>query len=163
MDLGVNFEFDDIQNVVKEDDIFKITGMDRTYLARTVIIATGSKHRTLGLEKEELLTGHGVSYCAVCDGPFFTGQDVIIVGGGNSAQQEAILLSGYCKSVTMVQNLDKLTGEASGIELINKTENISVLYNKKVAENEFLNKFNRIACFWWYFKRHLFACSRKIQ
>ncbi len=134
MDLGVNFEFDDIINVEKQDDIFQITGTDRTYQAKTVIIATGSKHRTLGLDNEEKLTGHGVSYCAVCDGPFFTGRDVIIVGGGNSAQQEAVLLSGYCRSVTMVQNLPKLTGEASGIELINKTENINVLYNKKVIE-----------------------------
>jgi thioredoxin reductase (NADPH) len=134
MDLGVNFEFDDIINVEKQDGIFQITGTDRTYQAKTVIIATGSKHRTLGLDNEEKLTGHGVSYCAVCDGPFFTGGDVIIVGGGNSAQQEAVLLSGYCKSVTMVQNLPKLTGEASGIDLINKTENINVLYNKKVIE-----------------------------
>ena len=132
MDLGVQFDFDDIINVEKQDGIFRITGTDRTYQSKTVIIATGSKHRTLGLDNEEKLTGHGVSYCAVCDGPFFTGGDVIIVGGGNSAQQEAVLLSGYCKSVTMVQNLSTLTGEASGIELINKTENINVLYNKKV-------------------------------
>lgn len=134
MDLGVQFDFDDIINVEKQDGIFQITGTDRTYQAKTVIIATGSKHRTLGLDNEEKLTGHGVSYCAVCDGPFFAGGDVIIVGGGNSAQQEAVLLSGYCKSVTMVQNLSTLTGEASGIELINKTENINVLYNKKVIE-----------------------------
>lgn len=134
MDLGVQFEFDDIIKIEKQDGIFQITGTDRTYQSKTVIIATGSKHRTLGLDKEEKLTGHGISYCAVCDGPFFTGGDVIIVGGGNSAQQEAVLLSGYCKSVTMVQNLSTLTGEASGIELINKTENINVLYNKKVIE-----------------------------
>lgn len=134
MDLGVNFEFDNILEVKKEDNNFVLVGENNTYTGRSVIIATGSKHRMLGLENEEKLTGHGVSYCAVCDGPFFTGCDVIIVGGGNSAQQEAVLLSGYCKSVTMVQNLDKLTGEASGIELINKTENINVLYNKKVIE-----------------------------
>lgn len=134
MDLGVNFEFDDIKNVEKQEDIFVVTGDFKTYNAKTVIIATGSKHRTLGLEKEETLTGHGISYCAVCDGPFYTDRDVVIIGGGNSAQQEAVLLAGYCKSVTMVQNLDTLTGEASGIELINKTENINVLYNKKVLE-----------------------------
>ena len=134
MDLGVNFEFDDIKKVEIQDDNFVLVGENNTYTGRTVIIATGSKHRTLGLSNEEALTGHGVSYCAVCDGPFFTGQNVVIVGGGNTAQQEAVLLSGYCKSVTMVQNLSKLTGEATGIELINKTENISVLYNKKVVE-----------------------------
>ncbi len=134
MDLGVNFEFDNILEVKKEDNTFVLVGENNTYFGRSVIIATGSKHRTLGLENEEKLTGHGISYCAVCDGPFFTGGDVVIVGGGNSAQQEAVLLSGYCKSVTMVQNLDKLTGEASGIELINKTENINVLCNKKVVE-----------------------------
>lgn len=134
MDLGVNFEFDNILEVKKEDNNFILIGENNTYTGRSVILATGSKHRMLNLPNEETLTGHGISYCAVCDGPFFINEDVVIVGGGNSAQQEAILLAGYCKRVTMIQNLEKLTGEASGIELINKTENITVLYNKKVIE-----------------------------
>ncbi|MBQ8293729.1 MAG: FAD-dependent oxidoreductase [Bacilli bacterium] len=134
MDLGVNFEFDDVLEVKKEDENFVLVGENNNYKGKTLILATGSKHRTLGLPNEEALTGHGISYCAVCDGPFYADQNVVIVGGGNTAQQEAVLLAGYCKSVTMVQNLEKLTGEASGIDLINKTENIKVIYNKKVVE-----------------------------
>lgn len=134
MDLGVNFEFDEIKKVEKEDSIFKLTGEYGHYLGKTLIIATGSKHRELNLEKEHELTGHGISYCAVCDGPFYKGKDVVIVGGGNSAMQEAILLSSYCTSVTMIQNLDKLTGEASSAEVIKNTSNIKVLYNKTVTK-----------------------------
>ncbi len=134
MNLGVNFEFDNIQEVIKTKEGFTLVGENGQYNGLAVIIATGSKHRHLGLPKEEELTGHGISYCAVCDGPFYTGKDIIVVGGGNSAMQEAILLSGYCKSVLMVQNLDKLTGEASSAELIEKTDNINVIYNKVVVE-----------------------------
>ena len=134
MNLGVNFEFDNIKEVVKTKEGFTLVGENGQYNGLTVIIATGSKHRHLGLPKEEELTGHGISYCAVCDGPFYTGKDIIVVGGGNSAMQEAILPSGYCKSVLMVQNLDKLTGEASSAELIEKTDNINVIYNKVVVE-----------------------------
>jgi thioredoxin reductase (NADPH) len=134
MNLGVNFEFDNIQEVIKTKEGFTLVGENGQYNGLAVIIATGSKHRHLGLPKEEELTGHGISYCAVCDGPFYTGKDIIVVGGGNSAMQEAILLSGYCKSVLMIQNLDKLTGEASSAELIEKTDNINVIYNKVVVE-----------------------------
>ena len=134
MNLGVNFEFDNIQEVIKTKEGFTLVGENGQYNGLAVIIATGSKHRHLGLPKEEELTGHGISYCAVCDGPFYTGKDIIVVGGGNSAMQEAILLSGYCKSVLMVQNLDRLTGEASSAELIEKTDNINVIYNKVVVE-----------------------------
>ena len=134
MNLGVNFEFDNIKEVIKTKDEFTLVGENGQYNGLAVVIATGSKHRHLGLPKGEELTGHGISYCAVCDGPFYTGKDIIVVGGGNSAMQEAILLSGYCKSVLMVQNLDKLTGEASSAELIEKTDNINVIYNKVVVE-----------------------------
>ena len=134
MMLGVNFEFDNIKEIIKTNSGFTLVGDNGSYEGLSVIIATGSKHRHLGLPKEEELTGHGISYCAVCDGPFYTGKDIIVVGGGNSAMQEAILLSGYCNSVTMVQNLDKLTGEASSAKLIEETENIKVLYNKIVVE-----------------------------
>lgn len=134
MNLGVNFEFDNIKEVIKTKEGFTLVGENGQYNGLTVIIATGSKHRHLGLPKEEELTGHGISYCAVCDGPFYTGKDIIVVGGGNSAMQEAILLSGYCKSVLMVQNLDKLTGEASSAKLIEKIDNINVIYNKVVVE-----------------------------
>ena len=134
MNLGALFEFDNILNIVKEDNIFKLTGENNSYESKTVIIATGSKHRTLKLENEEKLVGHGISYCAVCDGPFYAGQDVTIIGGGNSAMQEALLLSTYCNSVTMIQNLGFFTGEDSLAEQINANDKISVIFNKTVVK-----------------------------
>lgn len=134
MNLGASFEFDNVIKVEKQDDIFKLTGENKEYEGKTIIIATGSKHRTLKLENEENLVGHGISYCAVCDGPFYSGQDVTIIGGGNSAMQEALLLSTYCKSVTMIQNLAFFTGEDALQEQIKNSENISVIFNKTVAK-----------------------------
>lgn len=134
MNLGVLFEFDEIIKINKENSLFKLQGNNNEYISKTIIIATGSKHRTLKLNNEEKLVGHGISYCAVCDGPFYSGQDVTIIGGGNSAMQEALLLSTYCKSVTVIQNLGFFTGEDSLAEQINKTENICVNFNKTVIK-----------------------------
>lgn len=134
MNLGASFEFDNIIKVEKQDDIFKLTGENNEYEGKTIIVATGSKHRTLKLENEENLVGHGISYCAVCDGPFYSGQDVTIIGGGNSAMQEALLLSTYCKSVTMIQNLAFFTGEDALQEQIKNSENINVIFNKTVVK-----------------------------
>lgn len=133
MNLGVFFEFDKIIGIDKKDNIFTLYGEHGNYEGKSVIIATGSKHRTLKLANEEELVGKGISYCAVCDGPFYANQDVMIVGGGNSAMQEAILLSSYCTSVTMIQNLPFLTGEKALADQIAKTDNIKVLYNKVVV------------------------------
>lgn len=134
MDLQVGFEFDDVKEIIKnEDKTFTLRCEHNEFVGKSVIIATGSKHRHLNLENEEKLTGHGISYCAVCDGPFYTNKDVVMVGGGNSAMQEALLLASYCKSVTIIQNLDCFTGETSLAEQINKTENIKVMFNKLVV------------------------------
>lgn len=132
MALEVEFEFDEVASITKTD-VFNITCKRREIEARSVILATGSKHRTLGLKGEEKLVGKGISYCAVCDGAFYQGQDVTVIGGGNSALQEAILLSKTSKSVTLIQNLGFLTGEASLIEQVNKTENIRAVFNKVVV------------------------------
>jgi thioredoxin reductase (NADPH) len=78
---------------------------------RTVILATGVRHRELGLPGEREMTGEGVSYCAVCDGDFFKGRKVCVAGGGNSALQEALLLAGKCSEVVMLQDLPEFTGE----------------------------------------------------
>jgi len=134
MEIGVGFEFDEIIGIEKKENNFILKGNLNYFEGKSVIIATGSKHRTLKLENEENLVGHGISYCAVCDGPFFTGQDVTIIGGGNSAMQEALLLSTYCKSVTMIQNLGFLTGEDSLAKQIEESANIKVIYNKTVAK-----------------------------
>ena len=133
MDLQVNFEFDHVIKIEKQDHEFVVKGEQRSYNALSVIIATGSKHRTLKLENEDRLVGKGISYCAVCDGPFYTGQDVTIIGGGNSAMQEALMLASYCNNVTMIQNLPYFTGEKALEEQISKTSNIKVMFNKVVV------------------------------
>lgn len=95
--------------------------------AKAVIIATGVKHRQIGLPNENELVGEGISYCAVCDGAFFKGQTVAVLGGGNSALQEAVLLSEGCKKVYVIQNLDYFTGEARLVEKLKQKDNVEFI------------------------------------
>ena len=133
MNLGVVFDFDEVIGIEKGTS-FIVKGKRKNFEGKAVIIATGSKHRQLKLENENNLVGHGISYCAVCDGAFYANHDVTLIGGGNSAMQEAILLSKTCTSVTMIQNLPFLTGESALACQINKTDNIKVIYNKVVVK-----------------------------
>ena len=103
------------------------------YEARAVIVAAGAKHRHLGLPNEDIHLGEGISFCAVCDGAFYKDKTVALVGGGNSALQEAILLSETCKQVTVVQNLDYLTGEQALQDILAKRDNVQVLLGTVVA------------------------------
>lgn len=103
------------------------------YEGGAVILALGARHRTLGLAGEEAWIGNGLSFCAVCDGAFYKGKDVVVIGGGNSAKQEALFLSGLCRQVTMVQNLSALTGEPRLTAKVLATPNINVLYDSVVT------------------------------
>lgn len=124
---GAEIELDTVLNISKTDDGFVLSAENGEYTAKSVIIAAGSKHRRLGLENEEELIGNGVSFCAVCDGAFFAGQDVAVIGGGNTALQEAVLLSETSTKVTIIQNLDFLTGEKALIEKLEKTPNVEIV------------------------------------
>lgn len=134
--LGAVIEMDNVTDAEKAGDKFVVTGEYGTYEGRSLIIASGSKHRRLGLDKEEELTGNGVSYCAVCDGPFFKGQEVAIIGGGNSALQEAVMLSEYCKKVTVVQDMPFLTGEKKLQEILAKRDNVEIILGTTVKALE---------------------------
>lgn len=101
--------------------------------AKAVIIATGVKHRQIGLPEENRLVGSGVSYCAVCDGAFFKGQTVAVLGGGNSALQEAVLLSEGCKKVYVIQNLDYFTGEARLVEKLKEKDNVEFIMGTVIS------------------------------
>ena len=133
MNLEVNFEFDEVISLNKEEEKFIVECKRGNFEAKCVIIATGSKHRELNLAKESEFVGKGVSYCAVCDGAFYSNQDVTVIGGGNSALQEAILLSKTSTSVTLIQNLSFLTGEEALIEEVKNNPKISAIYNKIVV------------------------------
>ena len=110
-----------------------VTGSN-TYQAKAIIIAAGLKRRTLGCRGEERLTGRGVSYWAICDGRFFTGKNVVIAGGGNTAMEDALYMSGYCHHITILCRGDRLKGEEKLKESIDKKENITVLYGVNIKE-----------------------------
>ena len=112
---------------IKDGDIKTVVTDDSEYQCKAVIIATGAKHRMLGIKDEEKYVGEGISFCAVCDGAFYKNKTVAVVGGGNSALQEAILLSDLAKKVYVVQNLDFLTGEMKLSDQLYKLENVEVI------------------------------------
>ncbi len=131
LNQGVEFEYSEATEVI-DGEIKKVVTDGGTFEAKAVIIATGTKHRHLGLPNEEKFIGDGISFCAVCDGAFFTGKTVAVIGGGNSALQEAIQLSELVKHVYVVQNLSYLTGEASLAKQVEEKENITVILNHTV-------------------------------
>ena len=123
---GAEFEVETVTQVIDaKDHRIVMTEEGNTYDAKTVILATGVKHRMLGLEGEDDLVGEGISFCAVCDGDFYTGKKVCVAGGGNSALQEAILLSEKCSEVVMLQDMPVFTGEAKLQEVLFSRPNVS--------------------------------------
>ena len=136
MDQGGEIELDEVTGISGVGGDFTVVGNDNEYHAKSVIIATGSRHRTLGIEGEEELTGEGISYCAVCDGAFYKGQSVAVIGGGNSALQDAVLLSEGCPKVYVVQNLAFLTGEGALQKILEKRENVEIIYSSVVESIE---------------------------
>lgn len=144
MAQGAEFETQEVLAVRKTASGFLVKTDGGDFESKTVIIATGAKHRTLGLPGEEKLIGNGISFCAVCDGAFFKDADVGVVGGGNSALQEALLLSETSKTVHVFQNLDFLTGEAKLIEQIENKQNVIVHYGCSVIGYEGENSLTAI-------------------
>ena len=133
--LGAEIEPSCVQNVrrLPESRTVSVTTDDGEFECRAVIIAAGAAHRRLGLEGEEELIGHGISFCAVCDGAFYKGRKVAVIGGGNSAIVEASLLADTADEVIIVQNLAALTGEATAAAALLARPNVSVIYNTVVS------------------------------
>ncbi|MBQ4187229.1 MAG: FAD-dependent oxidoreductase [Firmicutes bacterium] len=135
MEQGADIEIATVCGITPCEGGWSVQTDDGTaFEGKSVIIATGVKHRMLGLPGEDELVGEGISFCAVCDGDFYTGREVIMVGGGNSALQEAILLSDKCAKVTIVQDLPFLTGEKRLQEVLAGRDNVSVIVGQKVEE-----------------------------
>ena len=118
---------------IRDGEVKTVITSDGEHQAKTIIIATGAKHRMLGLEHEAELVGEGISFCAVCDGAFYENKTVAVVGGGNSALQEAILLSELASKVYVVQNLDDFTGEKKLVDILKTKSNVEVILGTEVA------------------------------
>ena len=119
---------------VDDGDIKTVHTDSGDYQCKAVIIATGAKHRMLGLDREEEFVGEGISFCAVCDGAFYENKTVAVIGGGNSALQEAILLSDLAKKVYVVQNLDYFTGEQKLVEQLRAKDNVEIIVGAVVEK-----------------------------
>lgn len=125
---GAELEMDKVVRIEQGGGSFRVFTEDGAlYESRAVIVAAGVRHRTLGIEGENELIGNGISFCAVCDGAFFAGRDVVVVGGGNTALQEAMLLAETSRTVTIVQNLPYLTGEKKLADKLTALPNVRVI------------------------------------
>lgn len=132
--LGVEIRYGEATAVEKTDAGFAVTVDGEVQQAKAVVLATGATHRHLGLAGEEELIGMGVSYCAVCDGAFFAERDVAVVGGGDTALQDALFLANSCRSVTLIHRRDEFRGEKRLVEKVEQRDNITILYSHVVEE-----------------------------
>lgn len=132
--FGAKIKMDEAKEIRKKDPSWIVVGNKEEYPARSVIIATGSTYRKLGLQGESVLTGKGVSYCATCDGAFFKDKEVAVVGGGDHALSEAVFLTKFCRSVKIIHRRDKFRGEKILQERALANEKIEVFWDTLVEE-----------------------------
>lgn len=125
---------DDVKAIRKENDCYVIEGENNTYETKGIIIATGAKHAHLNVPGEEELAGMGVSYCATCDGAFFTGRDVAVVGGGDVAVEDAIFLARNCRKVYLIHRRDELRAAMTLQNALKACDNVEVIWNTTVEE-----------------------------
>lgn len=134
-ELDIKCDGNEVVLVEKENNLFKVTLDNKEVIySKTIVSAQGARPRSLKLENEEKFLANGISFCATCDGAFYRNQEVIVVGGGNSAIDEAYFLSNICKKVTILQNLDKLTADQKGIDLLKNKDNITVVLSATVKK-----------------------------
>ena len=133
MDLGGGIEMEQIAALRRTESGFAVDTGKKIFEGKAVILATGARHRPLGLPREEELTGRGVSYCALCDGAFHQGEDVAVVGGGNSAAQAAAFLADVCKTVTVIQEFDHFTCDQRDYAAMAAKKNVREMLSAKAT------------------------------
>lgn len=133
--FGVEFREGEVQDIRQEDNVWKLTLEDHTEVeAKTVIYAAGATHRHLGVDGEERLAGKGVSYCATCDGAFFKDKTVVVVGGGDTALDDALYLAEIAKHVFVVHRRNEFRGAQKLVTALQQKENVSFVLNANVTE-----------------------------
>ena len=134
IEQGADIEIETVTGITAGEGCYVVTTEEGgSYESKAVIIATGVKHRMLGLPGEDDLVGDGISFCAVCDGDFYTDKVVCVAGGGNSALQEAILLADKCKEVIMLQDLEFFTGEETMQRILFAHDNVRAFTNTAIV------------------------------
>ncbi len=131
--LGAEFKFEKVVGLRDEGAVKTVVTQKNEYQAKAVILATGSENRKLGLEDEQKLTGRGVSYCATCDGNFYRKKVVAVVGGGNTALEDALYLSDLAEKVYLIHRRDSFRGEETNAARLSERENVEIIYNANVT------------------------------
>ena len=132
--LGAELVFDRAEKIEKKEELLQVTTAGGSvYEAKAVILATGAKNRKLGIEREQELTGRGVSYCATCDGAFYKGKPVAVNGGGNTALEDAMFLSNYCSRVYVIHRREGFRGEPQALEALRAKDNVEFVLNATVT------------------------------
>jgi thioredoxin reductase (NADPH) len=142
--LGAQVELERVLNIEKTSSGFTVTTEYGKHDCKAAVIAAGVKHKHIGIAGEEELIGKGVSYCAVCDGAFYNGEEVALVGDGNTALQYSLLLSNYCKKVTVCTLFDKFFGDLTLVNALRKRENVNIIHD--VCLKEFIADGELKAC-----------------
>ena len=133
-ELGAQIVFEKAVEIRDEGTEKTVVTNKNTYTCRALILATGSENRKLGLDGEDRLVGRGVSYCATCDGSFFRGKTVAVVGGGNTALEDALYLADLCEKVYLIHRRDAFRGEEASAERLKARENVEFVYNSQVTK-----------------------------
>lgn len=133
-ELGAEVLYEKVVEVLDHDDFKIVVTENHKYESKTVILATGAENRPLGVAREEEMIGAGVSYCATCDGAFYKGKDVAVIGGGNTALEDAMFLSNYCNKVYLIHRRDSFRGEEKQLEALKQRGNIEFILNSTVVQ-----------------------------
>ncbi len=131
--LGAELKYEQVTGI-EDGEVKKVKTSGGEYECKAIILATGAKNRPLGLDKETEFIGSGISYCATCDGAFFKGRVVAVNGGGNTALEDALFLSNYCKKVYLIHRRDEFRGEAKQVDKLKERENIEFVLNSTITE-----------------------------
>lgn len=132
--FGAEYAYGEIKEIRDEEPYKRVIAGDKEYLAKSVIVATGAEHRLLGVPGEKELSGRGVSYCAVCDGAFFRNKELVVVGGGDSAVEEAVFLTRFASKVTIVHRRDQFRAQKILQKRAFENEKIEVIWDSAVKE-----------------------------